>query len=60
MLHTPISAFGGERTTKRMRVRSWNGESIRTMILTTGYFREDIFYLRDCEDEVISEVMRLL
>lgn len=32
-----------KRTTKRMRVRSWNGESIRTMILTTGYFREDIF-----------------
>ena len=32
-----------KRTEKRMRVRSWNGESIRTMILTTGYFREDIF-----------------
>ncbi len=43
VLHTPIAAFGGERTAKRMRVRSWNGESIRTMILTTGYFREDIF-----------------
>lgn len=32
-----------KRMAKRMRAQSANGESIRIMILATGYFREDIF-----------------
>lgn len=60
VLHTPIAAFGGEK----------DGEADESAILEWGKYTDNDFnyrifpgghfYLRDCEDEVISEVMRLL
>lgn len=60
VLHTPISAFGGEK----------DDEADESAILEWGKYTDNDFnyrifpgghfYLRDCEDEVISEVMRLL
>ena len=60
MGHTPISAFGGEK----------DDEADESAILEWGKYTDNDFnyrifpgghfYLRDCEDEVISEVMRLL
>ena len=60
VLHTPIAAFGGEK----------DGEADESAILDWGKYTDNDFnyrifpgghfYLRDCEDEVISEVMRLL
>ena len=59
-MHTPIAAFGGEK----------DGEADESAILEWGKYTDNDFnyrifpgghfYLRDCEDEVISEVMRLL
>ena len=43
VLHTPISAFGGEKDDEADESAILEWGKYRTMILTTGYFREDIF-----------------
>ena len=60
VLHTPISAFGGEK----------DDEADESAILEWGKYTDNDFnyrifpgghfYLRDYEDEVISEVIRRL